>query len=82
MQHAFNQLNRKTALLNTHVICPPIAPFLSNLYRKSSSLYVGGEVLTSQEGTTQGCPACMILYAIGILPLMLNLDSDAHINPF
>ena len=50
--NVFNNLNRKVALLNISVICPAVAPVLTNCYRENALLFVGGETLLSQEGTT------------------------------
>ena len=72
--NAFNFLNRKVALLNILRKCPSLAKVLINTYRHNPQLFVDGEVLLSQEGTTQGDPLAMAMYAIGILPLIHRLD--------
>lgn len=71
--NAFNSLNRKVALLNIQVLCPALAPFLTNIYRTDCPLFVGGEVLYSSEGTTQGDPLAMAMFAIAIRPLIDRL---------
>ena len=72
--NAFNNLNRQTALLNIHLNCPSIAKVLINTYRNNTQLFVGGETLLSQEGTTQGDPLAMAMYAISTLPLIRRLN--------
>ena len=52
--NAFNLLNRQTALHNIQRLCPPLATVLINTYREPTELFVDGDVLYSQEGTTQG----------------------------
>ena len=54
--NAFNSLNRETALHNIQRLCPSLATALINIYSAPSELYVDGDVLLSQEGTTQGDP--------------------------
>ena len=57
--NAFNALNRQVALHNIRRLCPPIATILINSYRSPSNLLVDGDVILSQEGTTQGDPLPM-----------------------
>ena len=77
-KNAFNSLNRRTALLNILHLCPSIARFLVNSYRSEVNLYIGGSVLKSSEGTTQGDPLGMVMYALASLPLIYSL-SDPNI---
>lgn len=71
--NAFNCLNRQVALKNISINCPSIFPILVNTYRKPSCLFVGGEMLWSQEGTTQGDPLAMVMYALATVPLITKL---------
>ena len=74
--NAFNNLNRKVALLNIRFICPAIATILINCYRHHTVLFVGGSVLLSQEGTTQGDPLAMAMFALATLPLIAKTKTD------
>ena len=69
-KNAFNSLNRGVALHNCRVLCPSLAPILINMYRNNADLFVAGVSIASQEGTTQGDPLAMAMYALGILPLI------------
>ncbi len=69
-KNALNSLNRATALHNSQVLCPSIAPILVNIYRSNADLFVAGESIFSQEGTTQGDALAMAMYALGTLPLI------------
>ena len=75
--NAFNRLNRQVALRNTEVVCPALAPVLINTYRSTSWLFVDGQCMTSREGTTQGDPLAMAMYAIGTQPLIHRLNGIA-----
>ena len=73
--NAFNALNRATALHNIIVLFPSIATYAINTFREPSRLFiVGGQELRSSEGTTQGDPLSMSLYAISLQPLMTRLQ--------
>ena len=76
--NAFNSMNLKSALHNIHYLCALLAVILSNTYREDVQLFIDGETLHSCEGTTQGDPLAMAMYmyAIGILPLVHQLQSD------
>ena len=73
-RNAFNSLNRRAALLNIHSLCPSLAPILTNCYRLDIPLFIDGDVIFSSEGTTQGDPLAMSMYAIAILPLIHHLN--------
>ena len=68
--NAFNNLNRKMALKNMSFYCPNLTTFLTNIYGKPRALFVGEKTMWSAEGTTQGDPAAMDFYSIGILRLI------------
>ena len=68
--NAFNLLNRKVALHNASLLCPSLAKILHNVYQDNTSLYVDGETILSNEGTTQGDPLAMVFYAIATLPMI------------
>ena len=69
--NTFNSLNRAAALNNIRVLCPLIATYVTNTYRIPACLFVvGGNELKSAEGTTQGDPLAMLMYAISLQPLI------------
>ncbi|XP_064388154.1 uncharacterized protein LOC135336323, partial [Halichondria panicea] len=74
--NAFNSLNRQTALRNIHKLCPPLSKVLINTYREDINLFIGGETLLSQEGTTQGDPLAMEMYAIATNPIIKKLSKE------
>jgi len=45
-----------------------------NAYREDSKLYIDGNYLLSQGGTTQGDPLAMPIYALGVVPLIQKLS--------
>ena len=78
--NAFNSLNRSAALHNIRILCPTLATFAINTYREPARLFIiGGREIKSAEGTTQGDPIAMGLYAVSLQPLIthLNLSSQA-----
>ena len=55
-----------------------IAVYAINTYRQTARLFiVGGKELVSAEGTTQGDPLAMALYALSIQPLITCLQSKS-----
>ena len=72
--NAFNTINRSILLHNIDIICPVLSIYAQNSYAKPSRLFVnGGGEIKSREGTTQGCPIAMPMYAIGIKPLLYTI---------
>ena len=74
--NAFNNLNRRVALLNVHFTCPAIATILTNCYRSDSLLFVQGEILQSREGTTQGDSLAMAMFALASVPLIKKIETE------
>ena len=74
---ASNAFNRKAALHNISILCPQLSPILINTYRAPVRMIVvgSGEIL-STEGTTQGDPLAMAMYAVAILPLIHKLRKN------
>ena len=81
--NAFNSLSRPAALWNCCVLWPRCSRFLFNSYRGHAVILLRSQstgqlhVLLSQEGTTQGCPLAMPMYAIGVYPLISRLKDPA-----
>lgn len=72
--NAFNTINRQAALHNIGVLCPSISCMLNNTYRAPVKLFViGGGEIESTEGTTQGDPLAMAMYALAVTPLIKRL---------
>ena len=72
--NAFNSINRHSALHNINVLCPPLAQVLINTYRHPVHLFIAGSgEIPPTEGTTQGDPLAMAMYAIAIKPLITTL---------
>jgi len=79
--NAFNALNRSAALHNIRILCPLMAIYAINTYRQSARLFVtGGQELKSVEGTTQGDPLAMSMYAISLQPLITQLQLSSFIK--
>ena len=79
--NAFNALNRAAALHNIRILCPMIAIYAVNTYRQPARLFViGGKEIVSAEGTTQGDPLAMSLYALSIQPLITSLQAASTVK--
>ena len=74
--NAFNSLNRQVALHNIRRLCPLLATTLINTYRAPTELFVDGDTILSQEGTTQGDPLAMPMYALATVPLTKKLHGN------
>ena len=80
--NAFNSLNRKAALHNVPRVCPAMSKIFSNTYGSPIRLFVsgGGEIL-SREGTCQGDPLAMAIYALATVPLIRRLrDTNVSVK--
>ena len=51
-RNAFTSLIHQEALRYIHIFYTILAPVLINTYRSEAKLFIGGEYILSQEGTT------------------------------
>ena len=77
--NAFNLLNRHTALINIHSLCPSISIALTNIYRGEGNLFIEDQILLSREGTMQGDPLAMSMFALGVMPLIKRLGNTNQV---
>ena len=70
------EISTKAALRNIQILCPPFVTILINTYRAATELFVQDAIIFSREGTTQGDPLAMPIYALGILPLIQRITGD------
>ena len=74
---AFNSLNRENALRNIQHLCPSLSTVLINTYPEDVHLFIDGETLMSEEGTTKVILwPWPCIYAIGILPRIQCLSNE------
>ena len=78
--NAFNSINREALLHNINVLCPALSTVVKNFYSVPSYLYVSGSKIESKEGTTQGDPLAMPIYALAVMPIILRLANSASIQ--
>ena len=79
--NAFNSINRKAMLHNISSTCPLITTFIANCYMEPARLFVAGNhEIKSREGKTQGDPAAVGAYALGVTPLIHFLSNFIFIN--
>lgn len=79
--NAFNTISRKAALHNMRLICPAITTILENTYQSPVRMFITGEEkgkILSTDGTTQGDPLDMVMYALTITPLIHHLHNLCH----
>ena len=63
-------------------LCPSIAIFFKNCYITQLRLFIiVGTEITSREGTTQGDSVSMVIYGIGVTPL-INMFIDILSNEY
>ena len=81
--NAFNSINREAMLHNIAVKCPEINRYVQNCYGKPSKLFIvdgkqNGDkcILYSEEGTAQGDPVAMAMYALGLSVLQSELKHE------
>ena len=61
-----------SALSNIRLLCPELASYVINSYRKPARLFVsnGDKEILSEEGVTQGDNAAMGFYACATIPVI------------
>ena len=70
--NAFNSFNRAAVLRNILELCPSLGRVLVNTYRENVDLYIDGDTMVSQEGTTQ--PLAMAMYSLEVIRLIMRMS--------
>jgi hypothetical protein len=73
-RNAFNEMCRAEALRTADRRCPAVATAFRNIYGHPSDLCLDG--LQSVEGSTQGCPLGMAMFAVASIPLIEGSETD------
>ncbi|XP_042877753.1 uncharacterized protein LOC122256861 [Penaeus japonicus] len=80
--NAFNNINRQAAIHNMKMKCPSLAMYIENLYNQPAKQFIcdrhtgNFDTIESAEGTTQGDPVAMAMYAIGLLRLQDHISHE------
>ena len=70
----FNVVNKTTFLHNVQVVGPEISVYVRNCYlQPTRHLVVGGTEIRSSEGTIEGDPIAMAVYATSIILLIMMI---------
>ena len=80
-ENGFNEGSRILSLWVIRHEWPAGARFVFNCYRHQALLFVRNPngkpyIITSKEGSTQGDPLAMLVYAMGTLPLIRDLKEE------
>ena len=80
--NAFNSINRNVFLHIVIIVCPAIAIYVKNCYSLHSQFFIiWGNKIRPCEGTTQGDPVAMAVYAIAIIPMIvMTVDIASKID--
>ena len=70
VSNALYSINRAVALHNMDILCPEFASYVYNCYQIPERLFISGGKELQSEGTTQGDPIGMGIYATGVFPLL------------
>ena len=72
-----NSINQTVILHNVRILCPEIATYINNCNMKPSRLFItDGKEISSNDGTTQGDPIAMGMYALGLMSLLSLIISN------
>ena len=81
--NAFNSINREAMLHNIKIKCPSFSQYVDNTYREPANLYIMGKkadhdagIIKSTEGTTQGDPVAMAMYALAMTMLQQRIKYE------
>ena len=80
--NAFNALNSGLALHNILHLCLSFWRLLINMYiyKSDVSMFIDGDCKLSKEGTTQGDPLAISMFAVASFPLIKQLDELSDVT--
>jgi hypothetical protein len=78
--NAFNAVSRVEILERVCEHAPPAARFVHAIYGGQPYVVAGRTLLLSRQGTQQGDPLGMLLFALAIQPLILRVQSECDLE--
>ena len=78
-KNVFNSLNRETMLNHVYSNCTDLYNYTHCAYSKISYLFYGSSVISSEDGTQQGDPEALPLFAETIQTIVKQLEPKINI---
>ena len=80
-ENALNSINRKAMLHNISITCPILSTLVSDCCLVPARVFIlGNKEIKSKEGTTQFDSTAMVVYALGVTPLIHFLHEYVSMN--
>ena len=78
-KNAFNTVRRDVILKAVHDATPDCYAYVHSAYSAASHLFIGSEIISSEEGVQQGDPLGPMLFCMAVHPLLTACKTELKI---